>query len=247
MRANNVCTFYVLLSASFAFADPQFVYKEVGHDGKSRVVDPNQGVGTASATRNYDNHYPSIFGGQTVLTGSAFVGFDEIGDDLNLVGSIGVLDTIGFNVSNRSQVSGFGVGRFTLRVRDRSSGSQVGQVSFQFDLDMPANTGAFFELPQGIFAQANIVLSSQVWLTMQWDFIQGANQPTDIKTFYGAPQAIGSSSSIIRNFTTGVESDLGGGNLPNSFMWYVATSPVPAPGATALCIIAAGTASRRRR
>jgi len=241
-------TALLLISAgSVQASDEQvYYYKSVNTNGTSRVIDPLTRVGTSSVSLNYDNYLPTFFGGSTVLRGSRQVGFDEVGDDLNLVGQIGRLDTMDFSISNRSMTNGFGVGQFTIRARSRTNGQLIGQTSFAFDLDMPVNTGAFFELPQGIFAQSNIILSSQIWLTFQWDYINFAESAAVVYTPFGSPQVVGSSSSMIRNFTTGADIDLGGGGLPNSFMWYVATSPVPSPGAMVVLATGAALAARRR-
>jgi hypothetical protein len=221
-------------------------YKIVERDGSSHDVDSGTWVDPSVSNLNYDNYLPTIFGGTVTVRGSTQVGFSEFGDDLNLVGDVGVLDSMGMSISNRSLTNGFGLGQFTVRARSRADGVLLGQTSFAFNLNMPANTASFFSLPQGLFTNANIQLSPQVWLTVQWNFMQGATSAADIHGIYGAPQVLGFSSSIIRNFTSGVDTDLGG-SPANSFMWYVTTSPLPAPGMSGLLLVLGLSATQRRR
>jgi hypothetical protein len=227
-------------------AQQNIMFKTVDRDGTSREVDPRSLVDPAVSNLNYDNYLPTIFGGSVAIRGSTPIGFDETGDDVNMIGDVGVLNSMGMGISNRSRTNSFGLAQFTVRARSRIDGTVIGQTSFAFDLGMPANTFLFFSLPEGLFTSANIQLSPQIWLTVQWNFIQGATSAADIHGIYGAPQVLGSSSSMIRNFTTGADIDLGGGGLPNSFMWYVATSPVPSPGAIVVLATGAALAARRR-
>jgi hypothetical protein len=228
-------------------AQQPFSFRRVHPDGTASITDPWNPINPAAVSLNYNNYQATIFGGMTAIRGGVAVGYQEFGDDLNLVGAVGNLSSFGFGISNRSLINGLGLGEFVLRARRRTDGSLIGQTTFAFDMDMAPNEGAFFAFPDGFVSSANITLSNEVWMTFQWNYINGAASPSDFWMIYGAPQALGSSSSIARNFTTGTDIDLGGGGLPNSFMWYVATSPVPSPGAIVTLLCSAGLVVRRRR
>ncbi len=246
MKAHTACACIVGMLTSTSRGHDAIVYKVVEWNGMSYEVDPSEHVGLARSNLNYDNHRPTVFGGTVVIRGSTAVGYDEVGDDLNLVGEIRVFDSMGLSVSNRSLVSGFGVGQFTVRARSRTTRDVVGSASFAFELGMPPNTAAIFTLPTGLFSNSGIQLTPEVWITLQWDFIQGATSASDIHAIYGSPQVLGSSSSMIRNFTTASDIDLGG-SPPSSFLWYVRSTPVPSPGVMGTCCITALLLTRRRR
>lgn len=244
MTTVSLCILTSIAVSSVTLAQHNMIYKVVGHDGSSMEVDPRTIIDPAVTNLNYDNFLPVQFGGTVIAQGTTQVGFDEVGDDLNLVGDIGYLDTMAVSIANRSTTSGFGAAQIVVRARSRIDGALIGQSSFSFYLGMPANTGAFFALPSGVFSNSNILLSSQTWISVQWAFIEGA-QASDVLGFYGAPQVLGSSSSLIRNFTTGGNTDLGG-TPANSFMWYVRSSPVPGPGAVSAGVVVVALLTRRR-
>lgn len=194
----------------------------------------------------YDNWSDPFNFGRTVLDRTLRVGGDEIGDDVNLRRfTPGIIDSYGWSVANLSSTQTLEQVRIRFRFYNRDSGALIATDTVGF-LDPPINiaplTSNIFRFAPGSVSFLNLAAAERMYMTMQVVDIVGIPL-SDFGVLYGGPITTGSSSSLIRNFTTGQDIDLG----PGKNLGFLVSVTIPTPASASLLLITATLATRRRR
>ncbi|MBU6412554.1 MAG: hypothetical protein KGS45_03705 [Planctomycetes bacterium] len=199
--------------------------------------------------RSYDNWRGTNRGGQTVRRGALTTGSSEYGDDLVFASTETVrLSDLGFTVANLAN-SGSITG-FDLRIRIYSATTMevllddfANYVLIGGGID-PGRAGYVFS-EGGFFFGTNTIISTPVFITTQVTSVQGIDL-SQVGVGYGGPINTGSSSSLIRNFTSGQNIDLGA-DPQNNLLFFIDSVVVPSPSSVSLLAASSLLALRRRR
>jgi hypothetical protein len=194
----------------------------------------------------YDNWRGPFNFGFTVLDQTLRVGGDEIGDDVNLRRfTPGIIDSFGWTLANLSSTNTITNANFRFRFYNRDNGALISSLTTGFfdpGINLAPLTGSQFRFIPGTLSFRNLGVTERMYMTMQVVDIIGIPM-ADVGVLYGGPITNGSSSSLIRNFTTGQDIDLG----PGKNLGFLVSVTVPAPGAAVGVFALSLFASRRRR
>jgi hypothetical protein len=197
-------------------------------------------------TKMYDNWTAPLDNGVTVLDQTLRVGGDEIGDDINLRRfTPGIIDSFAWTVANLSSTQTMENVSIRFRFYNRDSGSMISTLTTGFG-DPPLNVGPLssntYRIAPGSLSFFNLAAAERMYMTMQVVDIVGIPL-SDFGVLYGGPITTGTSSSLIRNFTTGQDIDLG----PGKNLGFLVSVTIPTPASASLLLITATLATRRRR
>jgi hypothetical protein len=194
----------------------------------------------------YDNWRGPFNFGFTRLDQTLRVGGDEIGDDVNLRRfTPGIIDSFGYTIANLSASETLVDVNIRFRFYNRDSGALISSFDRGFgepSLNIAPMTNSIRRFAPGALTFFNLAAAERMYMTMQVVDIIGIPL-SDFGVLYGGPITNGSSSSLIRNFTTGQDIDLG----PGKNLGFLVSVTIPTPASASLFVITATLATRRRR
>ncbi|MDX2146810.1 MAG: hypothetical protein SFZ23_04750 [Planctomycetota bacterium] len=188
--------------------------------------------------RSYDNwRPPTLFPNRVVSNGA------ELADDIQVASwqPNSYVADIGWTLYNSGPTT---ITRYrrTLRFYD-GQGTLLSTSSGVVRGNFGPGTGAFFSTSGGSFLQAEILITPQMFLSVQYSEVEGG-RAEDLGVLSGGPITLGSSSNFIYNFTTGQQIDLG----PNNNLgFFIDAVVVPAPAGAPLLAVGVLAMARRRR
>lgn len=243
----------VAIAAATTLVEAQYVFRDDRTSGTLTATSLDDLMNDpASGARSYDNwRYPGGGGGDTLVNGRVRVGAQEVGDDLNLaVWQGSVVNDIGYSVVNMAASGGgslTGVGQHR-RFYDADTGELLYTDSAFYTFvgfSLRPGEGGIGYTDGGFYRGFGIPARQRMYMTMQF-FDPVGISIEDMGLFYGGPINTGSSSSLIRNFTTGQNIDLGA-NPQNNLIFFIDSVVVPSPSSFSLLAASSLLAVRRRR
>lgn len=213
----------------------------MNHDGDQRV-DP-------ATLRAYDNwRYPGG-GGNTLRRGLFQTGSDEAGDDLQLAsGTEGIVNDLGWSVAHCGTTGSLSALRVIKRFYDANTMALLytddAFYTFVGTTIRPGEAAKIYS-DGGLYRSLNIPAPQSMFMTLQFADPVGMDV-ADLGIGYGGPINTGSSSSFIRNFTTGQNTDLGA-DPQNNLLFFIDSVVVPSPSSVSLLAASSLLAFRRRR
>jgi len=229
----------------------QVILREAEVNGQRQLhvaSDADQRVDPA-AVRAYDNwRYPGG-GGNTSTRGQIRTGVQEVGDDLQLMsGAAGIVNDLGWSVAHTGSTGALSA----LRVIKRFYAADSLALLFTDDafynfvgVTIRPGESAIIFSNGGLYRGLNIPALERMYFTLQFSDPVGM-EVADLGIGYGGPINTGSSSSLIRNFTTGQNIDLGT-DPQNNLLFFIDSVAVPAPSAAAVLGCGSLLALRRLR
>ncbi len=250
MSHSPVCPlFLVLATASCCYAQiTGTLVREWVDDTHTvaRLVLAEDELSPAAVQSNYDSCSGRIRGGVSEPVGLLRIGSHEVGDDLDLINNPGILSTMYTSVANLDQQNrDITQTTTTNRWYDRDTGELLLSFTFTQYYALPVAPGASYRVraDDGFWSFLNLQLPSRIYFTEQETDVVGAG-PESIGRIITSPITLGSSSNFIRDFTDGIDIDLGPNQV--NLCYAVRSTPIPAP-ATAGAMAASLLISLRRR
>ncbi|MDX2147809.1 MAG: hypothetical protein SFZ23_09835 [Planctomycetota bacterium] len=226
-------------------AQAQLEYYERRSDGNCYLVS-EPAANSAFIFEAYDNARGGFAGGNTVLNQTIVTGGRQVGDDLNLVGFQNqTLDSTIFTIANTSTTQALRVVTVSQRWHDEQ-GRQVGRVETRgaFFPPLPPGQSRIVFDAQDFLDSFNITLRDRVFMSTQFSDPIGPDV-SELGQLAGGPINTGSSSRFIRDFTRGVDIDLGSNQI--NLGYAIRLNAVPSPGVASLGVLGLVAMSNRRR
>ncbi len=208
--------------------------------------DPLGGVDPADGSLIYDNATFPSQGGRTLLVSFPRFGSDQIGDDIILSSQTPGFLTDGLyafrNMSTSRSLTSFTVVHRWYNDTRQLLAERTSSLSLGGGL--PPLAAAQIESQGNLLLPYNIPVHGSVHWSLQFSDIQGIFL-SDLAFVVAGPHTLGSSTSLIHNYTTGTDIDLGANGDAN--LMFKLSSTTPTPSTISLGLLSTFIACRRRR